>query len=75
MDVKFDKCNRLLVSSDGTSGKGDGIIVITYNGNTGSDGICHKCGDGAFNYLFILIPILGAIAIGIVAAWVIRKKS
>ncbi len=30
VDVKFDKCNRLLVSSDGTDGNGDGVIVIDY---------------------------------------------
>jgi len=30
VDVKFDKCNRLLVSSDGTDGKGDGVILIEY---------------------------------------------
>uniref|UniRef100_A0A7S1FWQ0 Pyrroloquinoline quinone-dependent pyranose dehydrogenase beta-propeller domain-containing protein n=1 Tax=Corethron hystrix TaxID=216773 RepID=A0A7S1FWQ0_9STRA len=32
VDVKFDTCNRLLVSSDGTNGRGDGVIIIGYKG-------------------------------------------
>ena len=31
VDVKFDKCNRLLVSTDGTNGNGDGVIIIAYD--------------------------------------------
>ena len=32
VDVVFDKCNRLLVTSDGTSGSGTGVVVVQYNG-------------------------------------------
>lgn len=32
VDVAFDQCNRLLVTSDGTRGRGDGVIIIEYNG-------------------------------------------
>ena len=42
VDVVFDKCNRLLITSDGTGSastrKGNGIVIVTYNGggNSGS---------------------------------------
>lgn len=32
VDVDFDDCGRLLVSSDGTKGRGSSIVRITYNG-------------------------------------------
>ena len=74
VDVKFDKCNRLLVSSDGTSGRGDGIILISYSGSSKSPGDCQSCGDGKFNFLFLLIPLFFVVVFGAVAAWA-RKKN
>ena len=40
VDVVFDKCNRLLITSDGTGSastrKGNGIVIVTYNGGGNS---------------------------------------
>ena len=50
VDLRFDKCNRLLITSDGTSGTGgDGLIIISYNGtgNSTSTEIASACGNDA----------------------------
>eukprot|EP01036_Dinobryon_divergens_P025928 gene25928-34525_t len=54
VDVKFDGCKRLLVSTDGGSFSGDGILIVEYNrpAKLGDDSLSSKsfsnvtCGSG-----------------------------
>ena len=50
VDVKFDACNRLLISSDGTHSRGSGIVLISYAGKRKRPEIngtgCAACGAG-----------------------------
>lgn len=67
VDVKFDRCNRLLISTDG-SGTGAGIIVVTYNQalvvavNSTSSLSPFTCGSGPSAYSSIGSSVSNTIA-------------
>jgi len=66
VDVDFDECGRLLVTSDGTKGKGSNVVRIVYGGNAccgeQSSGLLYESGCKALPLLtsFVLCVAMSA---------------
>ena len=80
VDVVFDKCNRLLITSDGTGSastrKGNGIVIVTYNrgGNSGSINSPSPSNNGVSNCKFCNVdgepdPLINIIIIIVVCVF------
>ena len=89
VDVVFDKCNRLLVTSDGTRGSGTGVVVVQYNGEEDCSGCapspapsptggCTVCsedqGQDPFMTILIVLAVSAFTFIFLWSAWILYKK-
>ena len=89
VDVVFDKCNRLLVTSDGTRGSGTGVVVVQYNREEDCSGCapspapsptggCTVCsedqGQDPFMTILIVLAVSAFTLIFLGSAWILYRK-
>lgn len=72
MDVKFDVCGRLLISSDGGSFTGDGILIVEFTSKNVDKDLHLTCNSGnstfwsTGDFYYVCMLVLGLLVLPLV---------